>query len=148
MHARLEPGKLAPDAYRAVAALEQYVQGSGLPHRLIHLLKLRASQLNGCAYCVDLHTKEARKDGLSEQWIALIAAWHESPVFTPEERAVLAWTESLTNLPQTRAPDADFAPLREHFTDEQIVKLTVAIGTINIWNRIAVGFRLQHPIDK
>lgn len=148
MQARLDAIKAAPDAYRAVVALEQYVQKSGLPHRLIHLLKLRASQINGCAFCVDMHTKEARKDGLSEQWIALVSAWHESPVFTPEERAVLGWTESLTNLAQTRAPDADFDALRTHFTDEQIVQLTVAIGTINVWNRIAVGFRNQHPIDR
>jgi len=148
MQARLNAIKAAPDAYRAVVALEQFVQGSGLPHRLIHLLKLRASQINGCAYCVDMHSKEARKDGLSEQWINMVSAWHESPLFTAEERAVLGWTESLTNLAQTRAPDADYNALREHFTDEQIVNLTVAISTINVWNRIAVGFRLQHPIDK
>ena len=148
MQARLDATKVAPDAYRAILALEQYVQKSGLPHRLIHLLKLRASQINGCAYCVDMHTKEARKDGLSEQWIALVSAWHESPVYTPEERAVLAWTEAVTNIAQTRAPDAEFNALREFFTEEQIAKLTVAISTINVWNRIAVSFRSQHPIDK
>jgi AhpD family alkylhydroperoxidase len=147
MQARLDYSKAAPDAYRAVYALERFVQESGLPKRLIHLVKLRASQINGCSYCVDMHTKEARKDGLGEQRIALISAWHESPIYTAEERAVLGWTEALTNLAQTRAPDADFAPLREHFSDEQIVKLTVAISTINVWNRIAVGFRAQHPID-
>ena len=147
MPPRLDYVNVAPDAFRAVLALERYVQESGLPRGLIHLLKLRASQLNGCAYCVDMHVKEARKDGHSEQWIALVAAWHESPIYTPEERAVLGWTEALTNLAQTRAPDADFAPLRDHFSDEQIAKLTVAIGTINVWNRIAVGFRSQHPID-
>ena len=147
MKARLDYTTAAPDAFRAVLALERYVQDSGLPKRLIHLIKLRASQLNGCAFCVDMHVKEARHTGLSAQWIALVSAWHESPVFTAEERAVLGWTESLTNLAQTRAPDADFAPLREHFTDEQIAKLTVAIATINVWNRIAVGFRAQHPID-
>jgi AhpD family alkylhydroperoxidase len=148
MQARLDASKAAPDAYRAVSALEKYVQGSGLAHGLIHLIKLRASQINGCAYCVDMHTKEARKDGHGEQWIALVSAWHESPLYTPEERAVLGWTEALTNLAQTRAPDADYDALRAHFSDDQIVKLTVAIGTINVWNRIAVGFRMQHSIDK
>jgi AhpD family alkylhydroperoxidase len=147
MQPRLDYTKAAPDAFRAVLALERYVHDCGLPSRLIHLIKLRASQINGCAYCVDMHVKEARKGGHSEQWIALVSAWHESPVYTAEERAVLGWTEALTNLAQTRAPDADFAPLRDHFTDEQIAKLTVAIGTINVWNRIAVGLRSQHPID-
>lgn len=147
MQARLDYAKAAPDAYRAVLALEGSVQKSGLPHRLIHLIKLRASQINGCAFCVDMHVKEARKDGLSEQWIALVSAWHESPVFTAEERAVLGWTEALTNVAQTRAPDGDYEALRAHFTDEQIVKLSVAIGTINLWNRLAVGFRAQHPLD-
>jgi AhpD family alkylhydroperoxidase len=147
MQARIDYQKAAPDALRAVLALEHYVHDSGLPSRLIHLIKLRASQINGCAFCVDMHVKQARKDGHSEQWIALISAWQESPVYPAEERAVLGWTEALTNLAQTRAPDADFAPLREHFTDEQIAKLTVAIGTINVWNRISVGLRTQHPID-
>ena len=148
MQARLDPAKVAPEAYRAVYGLEKYVQGAGLSHGLIHLIKLRASQINGCAYCVDMHTKEARKDGHSEQWIALVSAWHESPLYTPEERAVLGWTEAVTNLAQTRAPDADYEALRAHFNEEQIVKITVAIGTINVWNRLAVSFRSQHPIDK
>lgn len=148
MQARLDPAKVAPEAYRAVYGLEKYVQGSGLSHGLIHLIKLRASQINGCAYCVDMHTKEARKDGHSEQWIALVSAWHESPLYTPEERAVLGWTEAVTNLAQTRAPDADYEALRAHFSEDQIVKITVAIGTINVWNRLAVSFRSQHPIDQ
>jgi AhpD family alkylhydroperoxidase len=148
MQARLDYGKASPEAVRAVMGLETFVQGSGLPKGLLHLIKLRASQINGCAFCVDMHVKEARKDGHGEQWIALVSAWHESPVYTAQERAVLAWTEALTNLPSSRAPDADFAPLKEHFTDEQIVKLSVAIGTINVWNRLAVGFRVPHPIDK
>ncbi|WP_342643801.1 carboxymuconolactone decarboxylase family protein [Rhodoligotrophos ferricapiens] len=148
MKRRLDYTTAAPDAYKAVLALEQYVkQQSGLDRRLIHLLKLRASQINGCAYCVDMHSKEARRDGMSEQWINLICTWRESPVYDERERAVLAWTESLTNLAQTGAPDSDFEPLRQHFTEEEIAKLTVAIGVINIWNRIAVGFRAQHPVD-
>jgi AhpD family alkylhydroperoxidase len=148
MHQRIDVMKVAPDAYKAVIGLETYVQNSGLEKRLIHLVKIRASQINGCAFCIDMHTKEARRDGLGEQWINLICAWQESPVYDARERALLAWTDAVTRLPDTGAPDADFAPLREHFSDAEIAKLTIAIGTINIWNRIAVGFRFQHPVDR
>jgi AhpD family alkylhydroperoxidase len=148
MTPRLDFMKAAPDALKHMIALETYLaKESGIEHRLIHLIKLRASQINGCAYCVDMHSKEARRSGLSEQWINLVCVWRESPLFDARERALLAWTESLTNLAQTGAPDADFAPLREHFTDEEITKLTLAISAINVWNRLAVGFRSQHPID-
>jgi AhpD family alkylhydroperoxidase len=148
MHERLNFGKVVPNAYKAVVGLETYVQRSGLDRRLIHLVKLRASQINGCAYCVDMHVKEARHDGLGEQWINLLCVWRESPIYDARERALLAWTEAVTLLPQTGAPDADYAALREHFSDEEIVKLTLAVGTINIWNRLAVGFRSQHPVDR
>ena len=149
MEPRLNIAKAAPEAYQAVAALDRYVvKESGLPHGIIHLIKIRASQINGCAYCVDMHVKEARHNGFGEQWMHLISAWHESPVFTDKERAVLGWTEALTLLSQTRAPDADFEALRAHFSDEEIAKITVAIGTINVWNRIAVGFRTQHPVER
>lgn len=137
----------APEAYKAMSTLEAYCQTSGLPKRLIHLIKLRASILNGCSFCVDMHSKESRADGLGEQWINLISAWHESPVFTDEERAVLGWTDALTLLPQTRAPDADYEALRAHFSEADIAKITVVIGTINVWNRIAVGSRQQHKVD-
>ena len=150
MEPRLNLAKAAPEAYQAVvAALDRYVvKESGLPHGIIHLIKIRASQINGCAYCVDMHVKEARHNGFGEQWMHLISAWHESPVFTDKERAVLGWTEALTLLSETRAPDADFEALRQHFSDEEIAKITVAIGTINVWNRIAVGFRTQHPVER
>lgn len=147
MEPRIDYYKASPDALRAVFGLEKFVQESGISRRLMHLIKLRASQLNGCAYCVDMHVKEARRDGESEQRLHLLSVWRESPLFTDEERAVLAWTEALTNLSQTHAPDADFEPLRRFFTDEEITKLTVIIATINVWNRLAVGFRAQHPID-
>jgi AhpD family alkylhydroperoxidase len=147
MQPRLDYVTAAPAAYRAVLALDRFVSDCGVAPHLLHLIKIRASQLNGCAYCVDMHVKEARQDGHDEQWVALIATWQESPRYTPEERAVLGWTEALTQLPATRAPDADYAPLRALFSDQQIVELTVAISTINVWNRIGVGFRLQHPID-
>ncbi|MBL0937093.1 MAG: carboxymuconolactone decarboxylase family protein [Rhizobiaceae bacterium] len=149
MKARFDFPTVAPDAYKAVAALDRYVrEDAGIDHRLLHLIKLRASQINGCAYCVDMHVREARRDGVGEQWINLISTWQESPVFDDRERAVLAWTEALTNVAQTRAPDEDFEPLRAFFSEAEITKLTVAIGTINVWNRLCVGFRSQHPVDR
>ena len=148
MQTRFNFAEAAPDAYKAVFALEQYVkQESNLDRRLLHLIKLRASQINGCAYCVDMHVKEARRDGLSEQWINLVCVWRESPLFDARERAVLAWTEALTNIATTGAPDRDYQALREHFSEEEMTRLSVAIGTINVWNRLCVGFRSQHPID-
>lgn len=149
MQARLNFAKAAPDAYKAVFALDKYVkEEAGIEPRLLHLIKLRASQINGCAYCVDMHVKEARGDGLSEQWINLVSVWQESPVFDDKERAVLGWTEALTNVAQTRAPDEDYDTLRAFFTEEEMTKLTVAIGAINVWNRLCVGFRAQHPLDE
>lgn len=149
MTPRLNFAQAAPDAYRAVAQLNDYVVNhSGLEPLIVDLIKLRASQINGCAYCVDMHSKEARAHGAGQQWVDLVSVWEESPLFTDRERAVLAWTESLTRLADTRAPDGDFEPLKAFFTPEEIVKMTVAIGLINVWNRLAVGFRSQHPIDR
>ena len=148
MQARLNFYKAAPDAYQAVAALEAYVQNSGIEKRHIHLIKLRASIINGCAYCVDMHTKEALHGGLSQQWINLLSVWKESPIYDARERALLGWVDAVTNIGQTGAPDDAYEALRVHFTEEQMTQLTVAIGTINVWNRLAVGFRSQHPIDK
>ncbi|NUS71517.1 MAG: carboxymuconolactone decarboxylase family protein [Ensifer adhaerens] len=149
MQPRFNFVQAAPDAYKAAAAFDSYIiKESGLEPRLIHLIKLRASQINGCAYCIDMHVKEARHTGMSEQWIHLICAWRESPIYDARERAVLAWTESLTNLAQTGAPDTDFEPLRAHFSEAEITKITMAIGVINVWNRVAVGFRSQHPVDQ
>jgi AhpD family alkylhydroperoxidase len=148
MQERLNGYKAAPDAYKAIMGLETYIKKeSGLDPALIHLIKLRASQINGCAYCVDMHVKEARQHGLSEQWINLMSVWRESPVYTPVERAVLEWTEAVTRLADTGAPDSAYEPLKAFFTEAEIAKLTIAIGTINIWNRVAVSFRSQHPLD-
>ncbi|MGZ2257758.1 carboxymuconolactone decarboxylase family protein [Roseobacter sp. A03A-229] len=149
MTQRLDYMTAAPDAVKAVYGLEHYVTGAaGLEPRLLHLLKLRASLINGCAYCVDMHTKEARKDQLSEQWIALVGVWEEAAVYTPRERALLAWTDALTNVAQTGAPDAAYEAMRAHFTDAEVTNYSVAICTINTWNRLAVGFRMQHPLDR
>jgi AhpD family alkylhydroperoxidase len=128
--------------------LEEFVQHSGLERRIIHLIKLRASIINGCSYCVDMHVKEARHDGLGEQWIHLISAWKESPIYSARERAVLGWVEAVTNIAQTGAPDDAYEALKAHFSEEEMTKITLAIGTINIWNRLAIGFRSQHPVDQ
>jgi AhpD family alkylhydroperoxidase len=145
--ARMNYFAKAPDLMKAVMAVEAAIEATGFDRRLIHLIKLRASQINGCAYCVDMHVKEARHDGEPEQRIHLISAWRESPLYSERERAALEWTEALTLLPSSRADDAFYTPLKTHFTDEEIVQLTVAIGMINMWNRLAVGFRSPHPID-
>ncbi|CAN7548890.1 carboxymuconolactone decarboxylase family protein [Pararhizobium sp. LjRoot235] len=148
MQTRLDMTKASPEAFKAVLALENFVQNSGLERRFIHLIKLRASQINGCAYCVDMHVRESRHDGLSEQWINLMCVWRESPVYDARERALLGWVDAVTNIAQTGAPDDAYETLKAHFSSEEIAKITVAIGAINVWNRIAVGFRSQHPIDK
>ena len=149
MKSRLDYAKAAPDAYRAVVALNQYVVSqSGLNPLLIDLIKLRASQINGCAYCVDMHSREALEHGATQQWINLISVWRESPIFSDAERAVLGWTDALTRLPETGAPDANFDALRLFFSDEEITKISVAISLINVWNRLAVGFRSQHKIEQ
>lgn len=148
MHPRLDIAKAAPAAYKAVLGLENYVQTSGLSRAEIHMIKLRASIINGCAYCVDMHVKESRHDGLSEQWINMMSVWRESPLYTPRERALLGWVDAVTNIAGTGAPDEAFEALKVHFTDSEIANITVAIGTINVWNRICVGFRTIHPIDQ
>ncbi|HCL66776.1 MAG TPA: alkylhydroperoxidase [Rhizobium sp.] len=148
MHPRLDIAKAAPAAYKAVLGLENYVQTSGLSRAEIHMIKLRASIINGCAYCVDMHVKESRHDGLSEQWINMMSVWRESPLYTPRERALLGWVDAVTSIAGTGAPDADFDALKAHFDDTEIANITIAIATINTWNRIAVSFRTQHPLDQ
>jgi AhpD family alkylhydroperoxidase len=148
MHPRLDIAKAAPAAYKAVLGLENYVQTSRLSRAEIHMIKLRASIINGCAYCVDMHVKESRHDGLSEQWINMMSVWRESPLYTPRERALLGWVDAVTKIAATGAPDEAFEALKVHFTDGEIANITVAIGTINVWNRICVGFRTMHPIDQ
>ncbi len=148
MSERLDIMQASPDAFKAVYQLENFVQtASGLDPSLIHLIKLRASQINGCAYGVDMHTKEARHHGLAEQWIALVCVWREATVFSERERAVLAWTEAVTNISTSGASDADYEAMRSHFSETEIANITVAVGTINVWNRLAVSFRTQHPVD-
>lgn len=148
MSPRINFAKASPDATKAVAALDRYVvKESGLEPAIVHLIKLRASIINGCAYCVDMHVKESRHDGLSEQWINLMSVWRESTVYTPRERALLGWVDAVTLIAQTQAPDEAYDELRKHFSEDESVKITTAIGAINVWNRLAVAFRVPHPID-
>jgi AhpD family alkylhydroperoxidase len=132
----------SPDAMKAMMALEKAVSELGLEKPLLELVKLRASQINGCAFCVDMHAADARKAGESERRLMGVSVWRETPFFTPRERAALAWTEALTLLAQTHAPDEDYAAVAKEFTPAEQVNLTLAISTINAWNRFGVGFRV------
>ncbi|WP_395400138.1 carboxymuconolactone decarboxylase family protein [Pseudoduganella sp. UC29_106] len=131
----------SPEAMKAMMALENATANLGLEKSLMELVKLRASQINGCAFCVDMHASDARKAGESERRLMGVSVWRETPFFTPRERAALAWTEALTLLPQTHAPDEDYAAISREFTPAEQVNLTLAIATINAWNRFGVGFR-------
>jgi AhpD family alkylhydroperoxidase len=141
MQARLDPRKVAPEAMKAVSALHTYVRKSGLGHDLLELVKLRASQMNGCAWCLDMHTKELRAAGESEQRLYLLSAWRECPFYSGRERAALAWTEALTLLTDGNVPDDVFAQARAEFSEEDLVKLTIAVVAINGANRINIAFR-------
>ncbi|MBQ9353615.1 carboxymuconolactone decarboxylase family protein [Phyllobacterium sp.] len=146
MKARLIPYSYA--IMKPMLDMEDAVVKSGLEHSLIELVKMRASQINGCAYCLDMHSKDAIKHGETVQRLVLLDAWRESPLYSDRERAALGWTEALTLVAQTHADDSDFEPLKTQFTEEEIVKLTMLIVTINAWNRISIGFRSVHPVDK
>jgi len=141
MQARLDPRKAAPDAMKAMSDLHAYVGRCGLDHTLLELVKLRASQINGCAWCMDMHTKELRAAGESEQRLYLISAWRECPFYNERERAALAWTEAVTVLRDGNVPDDVFTLARSQFSEEDLVKLTLAIVAINGANRINVAFR-------
>ena len=138
---RIDYKQLAPAALRAQYGIESYVQNSGLERSLLDLVRLRASYINGCAYCVDMHTKDARLDGETEQRLYAVPVWRETPFFTPRERAALAWSEAVTELGRHGVPDELFAETREHFSEIEIVNLTMAVIAINGWNRLAVTFR-------
>jgi AhpD family alkylhydroperoxidase len=144
MQQRLDPQQAAPELMTAMLELERKVRSSGLEANLIRLVKTRASQLNGCAYCLHMHALEARAAGESEERLYLLGAWRESPLYSPRERAALAWTEALTLLADSHAPDDVYAELGREFSEPERVKLTMVIVAINGWNRIAVGFRLLH----
>ncbi|NOK10959.1 carboxymuconolactone decarboxylase family protein [Corallococcus exercitus] len=146
MKARMNPFAVAPEAVNLVLEFSKKVEALGLEPSLRELVKIRSSQINGCANCIHMHTRDARAQGETEERIYLLDGWRESSLYTDRERAALAWTESLTLISETHASDEDYAALKPHFTEEEIVKLTLMIGVINTWNRIAMGFRAQHPV--
>jgi len=141
MQARLDLTKAAAGAVRAMRDLQAHVEQSGLEPSLLELVKLRASQINGCAYCIDMHSKDARAGGETEQRLYALDAWRETPFYSERERAALAWTEAVTLVAQDHVPDSVYREVREHFTEEEIVNLTLAIVAINGWNRLAISFR-------
>ncbi len=141
MEARLHYAKAAPGAYRAMSALERYVRECGLELPLIELVKIRVSQINGCAYCLDMHTKDARAEGETEQRIYTLPAWRETPFFTEREQAALAWAEAVTLVSETHVPDDVYEQARVHFSDEELVNLTMVVVAINGWNRLSISFR-------
>ena len=143
---RLDPHAIAPELLAPLLELSNRLNASGLEPRLVDLIKIRASQINGCAFCLHMHTTHARATGETELRLNVLAAWRESPLFDGRERAALAWTEALTHLPQTLAPDDVYAQLSDAFSERERVAVTLVIATINSWNRIAVGFRRVHAM--
>jgi AhpD family alkylhydroperoxidase len=141
MTPRFNYAKAAPGAYQAMRGLEKYLHECGLEEKLIHLVKLRASQLNGCAYCLDMHWKDLRALGEDEQRLYSLDAWRESPFYTERERAALEWTESLTLVAEDHVPDAVYEAVRGHFSEKELCDLSLAVATINAWNRLSIAAR-------
>ncbi|PZU11572.1 carboxymuconolactone decarboxylase family protein [Sphingomonas sp.] len=140
--------KLAPEQLKAMMALEESFRDSGLEAELLELIKLRVSQINGCAFCLHMHSSDLIKLGVDPMKLHVLAAWRESGYYSARERAAFGWAEALTLVSQTHAPDSDYEALRAEFSEEEQVRLTYAIGAINTWNRLAVGFRFAHPIEQ
>lgn len=140
---RLNYAAVAPKALRGMLELEKYVHGSGMESSLFELVKMRVSQINRCAYCIDMHSKDARKAGETEQRLYALSAWREAPFFTERERAALEWAEELTLISQSEVSDELYEKMLEHFTEEELVTLTMAVVAINGWNRLGVSFRAE-----
>lgn len=143
MEHRLNPFKASPKGYQAMAALEHFVASCGLERPLLELVKMRASQINGCAYCLDMHSKDARALGESEQRLYLLNAWRETPFYTERERAALEWTEAVTLVAENHVSDEVYRAVARHFSEEELANLTLAIATINSWNRLSISFRIE-----
>jgi AhpD family alkylhydroperoxidase len=141
MQSRIDGLKVAPEAYHAMLGLETYLHQSGLEIPLLHLIKLRASQINGCAYCIDMHWKDLRAIGENEQRLYGLDAWRESPYYSERERAALAWTEAVTLVASTQVPDEVYEQVRRQFNEKEIANLTLAVATINAWNRLSIALR-------
>lgn len=141
MHERINGARVAPGAYKAMLGLEDYLHHCGLEESLIHLIKLRASQINGCAYCIDMHWKDARALGESEQRLYGLDAWQESDYYSERERAALEWTEAVTMVSEGHVPDEVYERVKPHFSEKELADVTLAVATINAWNRIAIATR-------
>ena len=146
MKPRMNYYQAAPETIKALVAVEDQIKASGLELSLIELVKTRASQINGCAFCINMHTQDARKHGETEQRLYLLNAWREAPLYTDRERAALAWTETVTLISETHTPDDVYEGVRAHFNEAETVNLTMLIGAINAWNRLAISFRAIHPV--
>ena len=146
MKPRMNFYQAAPETMKAMMALENQIQSSGLEQSLMELVKTRASQINGCAFCIDMHTRDARKRGETEQRLYLLNAWREAPCYTDRERAALAWTEAVTLIAETHAPDDVYDEVRARFSEAETVNLTILIGAINTWNRLSIAFRAIPPV--
>lgn len=147
MTQRLNPYTVAPDGIAALIGVENYLNKSGLDPKLLALVKTRVSQINGCAYCLHMHTEEARKLGDSDMRLFLLDAWHESQLYSARERAALAWAEALTNIVATHAPDNTYDEARRLFSEKELADLSIAIAMINAWNRLAIGSRSVHHAE-
>ena len=147
MHPRIDVTKVSPAAYQAVAALQAYVDQSGLDPKLRELIKIRASQINGCAFCIAMHTRDARKHGETEERIYLLDAWRETPLYSAKERAALEWVEAITLLTESHVPDEVFETVRGQFSEKEIVDLTAAAVAINTWNRLSIAFRVPPQVE-
>ena len=147
MQQRIDVTKVSPAVYQAAAALQTYVDQSGLDAKLRELIKIRASQINGCAFCLAMHTRDARKIGETDERMHLLAAWREAPVYSARERAALAWVEAITLVTQGHVPDEAFEAVRKQFSEKEIVDLTAAAVVINSWNRLAIALRVPPQVD-
>ena len=147
MQQRIDVTKVSPAVYQAAAALQAYVDQSGLDAKLRELIKIRASQINGCAFCLAMHTRDARKIGETDERMHLLAAWREAPVYSARERAALAWVEAITLVTQGHVPDEAFEAVRKQFSEKEIVDLTAAAVVINSWNRLAIALRVPPQVD-
>jgi AhpD family alkylhydroperoxidase len=141
MEPRIDYQKAPHGVVQAMSAVDRYVKQSGLEPRLVELVKMRASMINGCAYCIDMHSKDTRAEGETEQRLYALSAWRETPFFSDRERAALEWTESVTLVSQTHIPDDVYEHVRQHFDEAELINLTLAVIGINGWNRIAIAFR-------
>lgn len=153
MEPRIDFYRLSPEGYKAMLGLERYLSTSKVESKLLHLLKLRVSQMNGCAYCLDMHWKDLQAEGESDQRMYSLDAWRETPYYSDRERAALAWAEAVTDIGDGHAPDEVFEEARQYFSEQELADLTLAIATINSWNRISIAFRVvpgqyQVPLKK